>query len=431
MDDKASEVETLQAEKGKAEAERDLAKKQIEQLQAELNLAKAEPTGGAKATAEAQTAIFNAQKAQAEAASAAVNAQVAAEKAKFGSITGTDLGATTAESGAGGSEASLLAAAAIDRASTSIKAALGAAKLTPKRYIIFTGLQRPNFGDYHLFQTKLAIVGAAYRRADEARTQADAAAGAQKGSVVQPEAAVVGAVTAVGAALDVLKNLGSYFRADYKFSPVSVSGVDADLLAVSLAGKLKDCWYPARWSPAVEDTEIYQLLDTLSGQRDSATQELTRILDTQEKWAGDASAAADLAEKQKLQNIADLHHTAAELYSSANKGFDDLFASLAELDSAGIARVTRIAEQKVISAALADGALAILVQVGGANGTAFTKRTLWTFFGRAPFYVSGGAIASFLVVDVKGSVKAAGQHRAHSGFIRVQDVPETCKPILA
>jgi hypothetical protein len=429
MDDKTLDVETLRAEKGKAEAERDLAKKQIEQLQAELNLAKAQPGGGSQATAEAQTAIFNAQKARAEAASAAVGAQVAAEKAKFGSISGTDLGSTTAESGAGSSEASLLAAVAIDRASTSIKAALEAAQLAPKRYIIFTGLQRPNFDDYRLFQTKVAIVAAAYQRADEAREQVDAATDGQKSSKVLPELAVAGAVTAVGAGLDILKNLGSYFRADFKFSSATVSGVDADLLAVSLAGELKDCWYPARWSPTVEDAEIYHsLLDVLGSRRDSGTRELTRILDAKKKSAAVASAAADPAEKQKLQNIADLYDTPAELYLSANKSFDDLFASLADVDSAGIPRVTRIAEQKVISDALAEGALAILVQVAGASGTAFTKRDLWTFFGVAPFYVSGGAIASYLVVDGKGNIKAAGQRRVHSGFMKVQDVPKTCIP---
>jgi hypothetical protein len=430
MNDISVEVKTLQAEKAKAEAERDLAKKQIEQLQAELNVAKADPGNGSKAAVEAQTVIFNAQKA--EAAAAAVNAQVAAEKARFGSIAGTDLGSTTVESGAGGAEAGLLAAAAIDRASSSIKAVLEAANPDAKPYIIFTGLQRPSFGDYRLFEVKVDIVGAAYRRADDARTQADAVAGASASATLLPEVAISGAVTAVGAAMEVLKNLGSYFRADYKFSSATVSGVDADLLAVSLAGKLKNCSYPARWSPAVEVGEIYRLLGGLSTRRDSATQELTRMLSAQKRWADDAAAvAADATEKQKLQDIANLYQTAAELYSSANKAFDDLFASLAEVDAAGTVLVTRIAEQKAISAALADGALAVLVQVAGASGTAFTKKDLWTFFGGAPFYVSGGAIASFLVVDVKGSVKAAGQHRVHSGFIKVQDVPATCTPLVS
>jgi hypothetical protein len=109
MVENSPDLEALKAEKAKAEAQRDLAGKQIEQLQAELALLKADPTGGPKAAAETQTAISNAQKAQADAAAAAVTAQEAAGKAKFGSVAGTQLGSTTADSGAGALEASLLA----------------------------------------------------------------------------------------------------------------------------------------------------------------------------------------------------------------------------------------------------------------------------------------------------------------------------------
>jgi hypothetical protein len=139
MDEKSPELEALKAEKAKAEAQRDLAGKHIEQLQAELALLKADPTGGPKAAAETQTAISNAQKAQAEAAAAAVNAQVTGEKAKFGSVTGTQFGSTTADAGAGGLEASLLSAKAIDTAASWI-----AGKLLPRaqnsNYVLFAGV---------------------------------------------------------------------------------------------------------------------------------------------------------------------------------------------------------------------------------------------------------------------------------------------------
>ena len=40
-----------------------------------------------------------------------------------------------------------------------------------------------------------------------------------------------------------------------------------------------------------------------------------------------------------------------------------------------------------------------------------------------PFYVSGGAIAAYIVVDKDGAVKSAGQLPLHSGYsnaVRVQ-----------
>lgn len=434
MSNGAPETETLRAEKLKAEAERDLAKKQLEQLQAELSLAKAGATDRTKAAAEAQTAIFNAQKAQADAATAAANAEATAQKAKFGSIAGTDLGTTTADAGAGSFEASLLAASAIDRAASVIKTALdnvgksnqnGIANGNP-RYIIFTGLQRPNFSDNRLFEAQINCVVSAYRCAAEAHAKADLAAGKQaEGAVkLELETGVAGAVTAIGAAAEILRNLGSYFRADYRFSTATVSGVDADLLAVSLAGMLKDCWYPARWAPAADETKVYQRLNPWSDRRGDAPFRHAELLKREKEFADGASAAPDPAENARLSAVADLYRAATEFYSAADKGFDDFLASLAEVDTTGVLRATRIAEQRAIADALSQGALAVLLHVGGTSGTTYTKKSLWTFLGGAPFYVSGGAIVSYLVVDNHGQVKAAGQQRGHSGFVKVHEVPD-------
>ena len=46
-----------------------------------------------------------------------------------------------------------------------------------------------------------------------------------------------------------------------------------------------------------------------------------------------------------------------------------------------------------------------------AMGTATQRENFWMFFGGMPFYVSGGAIAAYIVVDKDGAVKSAGQLR--------------------
>jgi hypothetical protein len=428
MDEKSVELDGLKADKAKAEAERNLARKQVEHVQAELHLAKIDPISGAKAAAEALTAISNAQRAQADAAVAAVNAQVTAEKAKFGSVNGATFGSITADTGAGCLEASLLSAEAIDTAAVRIFERLAPLKVA--RYVLFTGSQRPNFGDYRLFEVKIAAILAAYRNADAAGKEADemiAASRSESPAVVAHESAAV-TVTAAAASLDLISKFGSYFSSDYKFSPAVVSGVDADLLAVSLAGLLTGCIYPARWSPAPDDTATFGLLEPLTARRHKASRDLKVVVDAQRKATAAAAAESEVAKKEQFEELANQYQRAVEIYMEAGKAFDEFLTSLTEVDNGGIARMTRIAEQKAVADYLANDGLALLVQVGGVGATIYTQKNLWTFFGGAPFYVSGGVIASFLAVDRTGAVKAAGQERLHSGYLKVSKVAGILSP---
>lgn len=418
MDNKSSELETLRAERAKAEAERDLARKKIEQLQADLALA-----GQPKAAAEAQTAIFNAQKAQADAATAAANARVTSEKAKFGSVEGTKFGTTSVDANAAGLEASLLSAEAIDSAANWICNELK--QLEFKRYALFTSSQRQQFGEYLLFQTKIATILDSYARADAAQKVVMVAAGGKRTEAVETRESVAIIATAAGASLDLISKLGSYFLSDYKFSPANVSGVDTDLLAVSLAARLAkkgDCIYPARWSPASDYSAIHGGLEPLEKQRHDARPQLKAVIEAQKQKTAEAAAEKDEGKKKELLGLADQYQRVADIHLSANKALDDLLTSLAEADSTGLARVTRIAEQKAVSDHLTDG-LALLLHVGGGGGTTYIKKNLWTFFNMmAPFYVSGGAVVSFLAVDRKGFIKAAGQKQLHSGYLKAQSV---------
>jgi hypothetical protein len=86
------------------------------------------------------------------------------------------------------------------------------------------------------------------------------------------------------------------------------------------------------------------------------------------------------------------------------------------------------AAQKAVAERLAQGDIALLVQFGGGAGTFYTKKNLWTFFWGMPFFVSGGAIVSFLAVGGDGAVKAGGQVPLHSGFIGIGDIPNLITP---
>jgi hypothetical protein len=376
---------------------------------------------------EDQTALLTLRKVQAEARTAAINAEVADAKAQIGSVTGTSLtGTVTAQQGAGGVEASLLAASAIRDAVVKIKSELP--KLGEgRRYILFAGIQRPDFADWRLFEVRRAGVLHAYERADDlqqpaARAAADAAAPLRDATPPAVESAAV-VTAATGAALDIASKLGSYFQSDYTVGPTAIAGVDADLVAVTLAGLLPGAWYPARWPPPVPDHLAEVLLKDLINRRNVTRAERKGV---EAAWKAAAEAAAregDTARKAQFERVAARFAEVVEVYDAADKAFDALLDSLTTLDASGFPRIARVAEQKAISDRLAGGDVAVLVQLSGGAGTTFTKKNLWTFLWGMPFFVSGGAIVSFLAVDCSGDVKAGGQIPLHSGFLRVCDIP--------
>jgi hypothetical protein len=439
MAEDTPEITELKAQKAKLDAEKDVLASELEKLKAQRNLDQEGALAAAataKAKLEAQTAIFNADKAQSQAAVEAVNAEVAAAKAKMGVglIPGTNLsGSVTLSASAGNFESSLLAAKALERAAEQIVERTGKQPET-HRYVLFTGVTRPSFADLGVFNTKVAIITRGYANADARIAKANAAYEAAKTIVATPPKtgpateSIVATAAAAGAALDTLSKLGSYFQSEYTVSNATITGADSDLLAVSLASRLTNAWYPARWPPPRDKLGILGLLDKLPDLRQSGADKLVQMLDLQKSVTEAATTEKDAKLKKALEEVAALYGLAATALSEANKAYDDLIVSLAEADTSGVARITRLAEQKAISDELQKGSQAILINVAGAGGTTYTKKNLWTFFGGMPFYVSGGAIASYLVFDNDGVIKASGQIPLHSGFTRVQAVPDILNP---
>jgi hypothetical protein len=152
---------------------------------------------------------------------------------------------------------------------------------------------------------------------------------------------------------------------------------------------------------------------------------LRDVQQASERSSAAADQATDPAKKAALDEVAALYGRAAEAYTVAQKRFDDLLVSLAMVDKDGVPQVALIIDQKTLAEALAAGAYALFVRLNSSAGGYYTKKNLWTFFGDMPFFVSGGAIASYLAVDgASGSVKAAGQFQVHSGYHKLHKVEE-------
>lgn len=438
MADDTPEMAALKAQKTKAEAERDVAKAELEKLQAQQKLA--DTVAGtdviaqlakAKAEAEAQTALYNQQKAAADAQAAALGSEAAAIKAKYGTVSGSSItGSITTEAGAGNGEASLLAAQAVDEAAIQITKAL-AGLPSGKRYVVFAGQQRPAFGHWRVFRVQSQVVEEAFTKADDLLGQAkNAAAKIEAPTKIQsgPQPgteSVAAAVTGAGAVLDLASKLGSYFMTDYKIAGLTVAGSDDDLLAVSVVGRLNDAWFPARWTAPAGTQPVSELLRPLRIARDSSITKLKEAQDGADQHKSTAEKESDPRKKEMHKNVAAAFGRALDGYVSAQKRFDDLLSSLAAVDKEGVPFVSLVIDQKLISEALEQGAYALFVRLNAATGGYYTKKNLWTFFGSMPFNVSAGAVASFVAIDGStGVVKKAGQFSIHSGYHKINDVSE-------
>lgn len=425
------ELTALKDQLAQAQAQRDIAQAKLAQAQAEQGMqSSVMDAQKAKATADAQTSAANQQKAAADAQASAIAAQQAAEKAKWGSVTGSGLsGEVTVNTGAGNAEATLLAARAVKDAAVEIGKKVKKANEAGRDIVLFTGSQSPDLSHWRTFRNTLRIASDGFDRASAAKAQADAAA---KQVQVPPKAAgnemVGAAITGIGAGLDALSKIGSFFQSNYTLAGATVSNIDDDLLVVSVAGEISNAFFPNRWTP-IGGEEIAALVQPLAATRQDAATTLKDVVQPQsQKYKGAAEKETNASEKIKLQAVASSYDRAVDSYTAALKAYDDMITSLVT-DKGGVALAVLVANEKWISDKMASGALGLIVRVHSAAGANYTKKNLWTFFGGMPFYVMGGTVCSYVLINgADGRVLSAGQFTLHSGYYKVNDVAAEFKP---
>lgn len=412
MSDDTPEIAALKAAKARAELERDIAKAALDKAQSEQSLLIA------RAEAPAKEA-----------------------KARIGTLEGGGIaGGVTAEAGSAAAEAALLAAWAIDAAAERIAAEIAGklrGGLATNHFILFTGAGRPRLADWQMFEARRAAVAAGFLAAER-----EAAPGEEEGvlrlllSAQAREHAMpgmtttfglVGALPAAGAVIDAAAKLGSFFQSEFKVAPAAAAGADDDLLALSLAGRLPQASYPARW-PAGAETDAADAIEELLG--DLLTAEAharARLLVARAQSREAEAAAAESTEKDAraaLEREAARHAAIADRAAAAIAQHDALIEALAAADASGSPLIARVIEQKTVARRLRGGALALMVQVTGAAGSTYTARNLWTFLGSMPFHVSGGAVARYVAMEANGIIRAAGQVPVHGGHHAVHAVAE-------
>lgn len=242
---------------------------------------------------------------------------------------------------------------------------------------------------------------------------------AARGIVLPPPASLAAVAATVTAAIDTASKLASYFATEHTVAPVSVSGVDAELLAVAVAERLPHVHYPARWP--LDGGSAAGLVTQISTFAADAAAERAQAEELQAAYAA-AAVGADAGRLAQLGPGTAAAAGAMAAYAAIAQTQDTLMAALTAAGPDGVPALLRIVEQDGIARRMEQGTYALLLQIGGTSGTVLTRRNIWTFLGGVPAFVSGGAIVSFLAVDKTGEVKAAGRFALSSGFRRPTSV---------
>lgn len=197
-------------------------------------------------------------------------------------------------------------------------------------------------------------------------------------------------VTAIGVGADVVKNLLSLFKTDYSFSGVDISLTD-DMLLSALANSLRH-QYPRSVTvelPKVYNPKICEISCSLIAKLDNLT-----------KWANEPE-------------------------SEKSKGAKALITLISTIDT--VKKSTMFAEivrQNALQEKIMQPkTYIVLLQPSKLSGSLYTKKNLWSSLGSNPFYVMGGAVASYTVLEsISGKVVSSMLLPVHGGYHSVSDI---------
>jgi hypothetical protein len=388
----------------------------------------------AKKESEARKAAADADKAEAEAKAAAI-------KAQLGGIADYKTeGNTTATNNAGQVEAAILSSvatrAAADRivtevcirgpklcqpyTATSVPAGSGggaipasvcddlattAVAAAPKLYV-FTESEKPSFDAAEGVQAALCGIN---KKLDAAIANSERLTTGGSSQAFAP------------AALFTIANVAAnLFRTDYSFQGIAVTSDDlllAKLFVAAASGHVNvPIHVPSIYRPAAlsVDNPLMAALVKLDETRTQAA----RLSDKHKKTAG------SLAKGGKAQAArAKANSEVAAALDAAIKSYDDYLAKITTPSDKGVSELAEAARQLRIRNDLASGSYLITLKMNTAGGSSYTKKNFWTFLGGAPFYVSGGTVASYTLIDGQsGAVLGSNAVGIAGGYERIGEI---------
>ena len=226
------------------------------------------------------------------------------------------------------------------------------------------------------------------------------------------------ALAVLSGALTALSIAGNLLRSDYSVQGVTVATDDLLLAkAVVNAGQgriVVPVMIPAVYRPAALTTGNPLLVSI--GALDQLREQAATLA------AGHKSKAAALTKRgKKVAGVAKVNSDVAAELEAAVKAYDDYLTKIATPSDKGVSELAEAARQARMRSDLANGSRLLTLKMNAAGGTTYSKKNFFaTMFG-IPFYVSGGTVASFTLIDGQtGTVLGAGDYSSSAGFEQIQ-----------
>jgi hypothetical protein len=359
-----------------------------------------------KELAESKTAEANAQKAQSE-------AELAALKKKYGDFAASGVTGTAELVGtAGNAESTLLGMLAVEQIAGQFAATLNGLKSNPAKFVLATPTTVPDFQALTAFEAQMTSFQTAVAAA-KASTSDDA----KKNAGVKTES-----IAAFGAGVEAFSKLLSFAKTDYKFVGFDVTSTDAMLLR-AVAGKLnKPTEIPAVYiadatTAANEVLAKISDLDRASIEAKGRTKFYEAAIAEFEKQLIAKPTDAD------LRTGVDTARKALVTWKAISDSLDAWGKQFSTVDDKGSSPAATILRQNAIKRKLTAGAVLVIVELHKVAGTGYTKKNLWSSLGANPFFVMGGAVASYVALSgTDGSVLASQLLPLHGGYQSVSDI---------
>jgi hypothetical protein len=399
------------------------------------------------------TAAANLQKLQSDAEKAKWDAAKARADYQNSLPAPAESGAVTVKTNAGQLEGNVLTAEAVNTLATTIannaKSKIGQPETcdaTPsvgcKSILLLSGSESALFVHWDQFKFRHDRLKEAFRIAMEAFNNAQTKYRLNNilqsnptgggGASVQgftPDSALVSAtdITGIGTAASAITKLVGYFMRDYEVGGVATSADDAMLIA-AVASKMYGTHQPTfvrgrLLKPGAAD-EVFAFIKGLDDTNIDATKKLADL----KKITGDAQKKLDdkkstEAEKKKAQETIATFKEAIELLTAATGGYQTFITSLSQSDAATGLPLPLVIQEKAESDMLGTEGAGLFLHVQSSGGAYYTEHSIWTIFTNIPFYVSGGAVVNYVMIDRKsGAIIDAGLLNASVPYKRLDKV---------
>ena len=295
-------------------------------------------------------------------------------KAQLGTITNSGIkGEAVIDNKAGKAEAMLLGSVALNEIANKFAVQIKRDIPAGATLLLFQSSESFDFYELRVFNTSYDLL----KKQKEPTIEK---------SVVRFSPAII---ASIGPVADMVKNMLSLFKTDYAFSGVDIELADEMLLS-ALTNSLKKQYSNSITVelPKVYNPGIYKTPDTLIEKLANLSQ-----------WANETTKRAEEAKTLLTQLAAIDNDKKGTMFS-------------------------RVVQQTVLQdKLLKSNTYLVILQPSKLSGSLYTKKSLWSSLGSNPFYVMGGAVASYTVLDgISGKVISSMMLPVHGGYHSVSDI---------